>query len=389
MRPSPVQRTQPSQRVRAHTSARAPWIACAVALAVCGFACAASAEPRDLSARVLWSHAGALYVAADDTTVLVPGMTLVLLRGKKPLATATVTRKLDGHVAIARLESGSLERERRLERLKLRGEAPALVRVARVRIGFPGRGRASLLFRCGATRVGTRFAGADYRADTARAGSVRLVRLEADPLLANGTTAAPDTLDVRLFSNPADQEIALERGELDVAVFWPGELSPRMRADPRWRDAERGLRARGVLAAILPARDTLGVPATALAALDREAFAGDLLAWDQLEPPAAPLPAEAPVRWRVDPALPGAPLLERVLQRSGAAPTAREARLTWLDVPVAARDAVDATWRAPGVRPLFAIRCPALVSPALRPSLAGMGGAEAFVNLLLCETGAP
>lgn len=374
--------------VRTHTSVRVALLACAVGVLISsGLACVASAAPRELAARVLWTHDGAVYVAADDTTALVPGMTLELLRGRKQLATATVTRKLDGHVAIARLESGSLDRERRLEKLKLRGEAPAITRVARVRLGLPGRGRASLLFRCTATSVESRFSGAEYRADTLRAGRLELLRVAADPALA-GSAAGPDTLDVRFFSDAGDQEIALERGELDVAVFWPGELSPRMRTDPRWRDPERGLRARGVIVALLPARDTLGIPAPALLALDREAFAGDLLPWGELEPVPPPA-ATAPVGWQVDPALPGAQLLERILGRASSPTATRLARLAFLDQPVAARDAVQATWRGPGVVPLFALRCPVLASPTFRPLLGAVGGADAFANLIRCETTRP
>src|SRR4029077_8015933 len=63
-----------------------------------------------------------------------------------------------------------------------------------------------------------------------------------------GAPPAPDTLLVRLYGESADEEIALERGELDVAVFWPGELSTRMREDPRWGGALLGLRAHGVIA---------------------------------------------------------------------------------------------------------------------------------------------
>jgi hypothetical protein len=365
---------------------RVPWIACGVVtLMAGGFVRAASAEPKPLPARVLWAHDGALYVAADDTTALVPGMTLELLRGRRRLATATVTRRLDGHVAVARLESGSLDRERRLERLQLRGEAPPVARMPNLRLGLPGRGRTSLLFRCASTGVETRFAGAEYRVDTLRAGALRLLRVA--PIGTTNSATAPDTMLVRFFSDAADQEIALERGELDVAVFWPGELSPHMRADPRWREPARGLRARGVIVAMLPARDTLGIPGAAPAALDREAFAGDLLPWSELEPTATS--ASAPVGWQVDPALPGARLLERILGRASSPTATRLARLTWLDVPVAARDAVQATWRGPGVQPLFALRCPVLASPAFRPALEAPGVADLFANLLRCETGTP
>src|SRR5205814_1296313 len=64
-------------------------------------------------------------------------------------------------------------------------------------------------------------------------------------------TPWPDTIMVGLFGETSDEEIALERGELDVAVFWPGEASARLRADPRWRGFGYGWR--GQLVAGVPA----------------------------------------------------------------------------------------------------------------------------------------
>jgi hypothetical protein len=362
------------------------------AFSVLALACAGScahAELRGVAARVLWLRNGDVYVAAPDSGALAPGMTLEFARGSRPLAIAKVTRMLDAHVALARLESGSLADERRLDELVIRAEAAPVERVGRVRLGLPGRERVSLLFRCVRTGVETRLAGTDYDPDTLRGGRLRLLRRPPETPADGPPPTAPDTLDVRFFSDAADQEIALERGELDVAVFWPGELSARMRADPRWKDFARGVRARGVLAAVHAARDTLPFDPRPLAALAREAFAGDLLPWRELEPAPAPAAAPRPVRWQVDPALPGARILERILQRAGNPPITRTARLTWLDVPVAARDAVQATWRTPGVEPLHALTCPVLVAPALRPPFAGMGGADAFANLLRCESSAP
>ena len=354
----------------------------------------ASAQPRELPARVLWTHDGVVYVASPDSNALALGMTLEFTRGRKRLGTAVVLRKLDTYVALARLGSGSLDREKRLEKLRVRGEVAAVSRLAKLRLGLPGRDRPNLLFRCSRTSVYGRFAGADYSTDTLRAGALRLVRTAvaseaASALLPAESAAAPDTLDVRLFTESADQEIALERGEIDVAVFWPGELSPRLRADPRWRDAARGLRSRGVLVALLPLRDTVHVREEALAAMNREAFGGDLLAWRELEPPAWTADGEQGARFEADPALPGAKLLERLLERAGGNPQARTVRLAYMDVALAAGDALGATWRTRSVQPLFALRCPVLVTPALSGVLARLGGADAFANLLRCDSSVP
>jgi len=62
----------------------------------------------------------------------------------------------------------------------------------------------------------------------------------------------PDTIHVHLFDEASDQEIALERGDIDAAVFWPAELSTRMRGDARWSadvepDPDNGGRPRTLL----------------------------------------------------------------------------------------------------------------------------------------------
>jgi hypothetical protein len=84
--------------------------------------------------------------------------------------------------------------------------------------------------------------------------------------------------------------------------------------------------------------------------------------------------------------MPGARVIDRVLARTGSA--ARTVRFAYLDVPVAAHDSVQSAWRAPGVRPVFGVRCPVLAAPALRPLIDGVG-AEAFVNLLTCGSALP
>lgn len=354
----------------------------ALLVAALAFSSSAHAEPRELAASVVWTRADLIYVAAPDSGTLVAGMALSVGRGKRELASATVTQLLEPRLAVARVGSGSLAREKRLDKLRVRGEAPSLPRLAVLRVGLPGRGRANLLFACSAAGVATNLGPIDYRVDSLAAGRFRLVRD-----LAGEAPLAPDTLLVRLFADAADQEIALERGELDVAVFWPGELSARMRADSRWRDAPHGLRARGVLAGIAAAGDTLSAPVAELAAVNRDVFADDLLAWSELEPddPGAALP---PARWIVDAALPGSRVIERVLSRTATGPGARNLRLAYLDVPLAAHDAAQASWRTRGVTPAFALRCPVLAAAGARELVRALG-ADAFANLATCSGNRP
>ena len=132
---------------------------------------------------------------------------------------------------------------------------------SRLRIGLPT-GRGNLLFAC--TPPPSTDPPRGYRADSAGRG---FVRNDA------GMEAWPETLAIARFADAADQEIALERGEIDLAVFWPGELSGRMRADRgRWAIA-MGARSRGVLAAFTPPA-LEGAP---FAALNRQLFRDDLL----------------------------------------------------------------------------------------------------------------
>src|SRR5204862_6013385 len=134
------------------------------------------------------------------------------------------------------------------------------------------------LFKCDAPPSAPRIGTATYAADTLDPSARRWLRL-SQPTPDSAGALAPDTLLVRAFEDPTDEEIAFERGELDAAVFWPGELSARMRFDARFRDPEWGMRSRGVLACIAGAGDTLGAPRADMEALNREAFGGDLLPW--------------------------------------------------------------------------------------------------------------
>lgn len=343
----------------------------------------AASAPREVAAHVVWTRAEFVYLDADSG-LLRPGMTLTFMKGSRASASALVDRELDARTTRARLEGGSLAGEKNLAKLRVLATEPPVPRPPALRVGLPSRQRVNLLFACAGLRLEPRFAGVTHHVDTLAPNLLRLTRPGGS---AGG--AAPDTLLVRFFAEVADQEIALERGELDLAVFWPGEGSPRLRADPRFRGAPLGLRARGVLAVVSAPRETKVPDPEALAALDREVFGGDLLAWDRLEPP---LPATGSVvvaGFTADPALPGARVMDRVLGRFGTARARSALKLVYLDVPVAAADAVSVDWRKPGVRPVFALRCPLLVREGARAALAGLGGPDGVVNLVRCDANAP
>jgi hypothetical protein len=257
----------------------------------------------------------------------------------------------------------------------------AVARFGTLRIGLPSPRRGNLLFTCDAPATAPRIGSASYAADSLDATGRRWLRTpQADADSAGAL--APDTLVVRAFEDATDEEIALERGELDAAVFWPGELSARMRSDPRFRDPEMGLRSRGVLACVAAAGDTLAAPRADLEVLNREAFAGDLLPWSELEPGRA---EGSPARYVVDLTVPGAKHLERILARLPTAGVTRTLKLVDLDQPVVAGDAALGGWRTPGVMPVFAVRC--VVLAGSRRDAVRAIGAQRLAELAPCATG--
>ncbi len=322
-------------------------------------------EWREVPARVIWARESLVYMAADSGA-LVTGMPLLILRGKRHVGEASVERLLEPRLAVARLSQGSLAAEKRLDKLRVRAGAVPASFHGKLRVGLPAAARANLLFACRTPRWNGAQGG--YVADTLTRGLVALRRVPGNAM--GGTE--PDTLLVRFFADAADQEIALERGELDVAVFWPGELSARMRADARWAEPLRVRRIRGVLACT--GADSLAPDPEALGILQRDVFAGDL------EPLAAPArPGIAPqrlARLEPDPAPPGAALLARALGVPGArGPALRLAYLPNAD-PMAL---------PPESRGVFALRCVVLTSPALREGWPAHAGAAELANLLQCE----
>jgi hypothetical protein len=270
----------------------------------------------------------------------------------------------------------------------------AITRTATLRVGLPATRRGNLLFTCDAPanlHLAPHVGSASYASDSLDPTGRRWIRLPR-PASDSAGALAPDTLVVRAFGDATDEEIALERGELDVAVFGPGELSARMRSNERFRDLDLGLRERGVLACV--PRDTLGAPRADMEVLNREAFGGDLLPWSELEPDSLDGP---PARYTVDPAVPGAKPLERIVARIPSAGATRTLKLTYVDQPPdlfrtplsdappfdihRSASAADVYRRL--YRPLFAIRCAVLARPEARAAVRAIG-AHAFAELAPC-----
>jgi len=355
----------PSRRASARRVAAVLAFTLALAPATVLAAGAPAGAWRSTNARVVWVRDPMVYVAADSG-VLVPGMPISIRNGKRQVAAALVERMLEPGLWAARRQEGSFAREERLDKLRVLTSPVLPAPHLTFRVGLPAPSRTQLLFGCPTSRWND-LRGLPYVADTLGRKLVRLRRQGSSV-----PSDEPETLLVRFFADVADQEIALERGELDVAVFWPGELSARMRADSRWGELKRASRLRGVLACV--GADSLAPDPGALATLQRDVFAGDLEPLAVVPRPGSP-PARL-VRLEPDAALPGAAALARALGTSGR--TGPALRLTYLP------DA-EAAALPPGVRGGFALRCVVLASQALRDGWPMHEGAIELANLLQCE----
>lgn len=187
----------------------------------------AATEPRPLAATVLTVLGDRVYVAADSGA-LATGDRLVFTDGKHELAAGRIEGLLDGRVASVALESGSLTGVKKLEKLRVTAEAVAPAKVALLRVGIPAGARRSRLVACAACTLA---APPGWRSE--RAGTIewRVIR-----------EASAETLLVRQFRDADDESIAWERGDLDVAVFWPEELSAFQLARFRKGDLVVGVR---------------------------------------------------------------------------------------------------------------------------------------------------
>ncbi len=403
-------------------------------LSLVGLVGQAAAQPAPVNARVVWVRDERVYIASPDSLALGYGTLLTFVSRGQPVATGEVERVVDGALAVARLTSGSLARVKDLKRLRILSEPARGPRS--LRVGYPSRHRSTLFFACDHLTLAPPFPPGSYRMEV----SDHLYRL-IPATWARSRVPWPETLVVRLFDEAADEEIALERGEVDVGVFWPGELSTHMREQPRWQDHLSSPKPRGLVAALRlgpaagdDASSTTLPDGPLFTALNQELFRGELdERWHGREsdsdPPAGSTTPHG-ARYEVDPACPGRPVLERFLARAQGSPRATDdgpvIRLFHLDSPLyppdsialaaadyvrsgpfppplrARADTVMAAIRSgpgsgsldPGgpidlvrdalrVDLLFAFDCPVLFDPRLRPYVSALG-AKAFVDLFEC-----
>jgi len=336
------------------------------------------AEPAPVSAKVVLVREPHVYLALKDPVALRSGDLVTFRKRKRTMASGSVAHVLDGELAVVTLSSGSLTSVKKPERLQVLAERLRLPPLPKLRIGYPAASRTNLLFSCPRVAFLPPLPAGAYRAEERRDRSSRLIRDPAVQLLAPW----PETLLVRFFDDGDDEEIALERGELDVAMFWPGELSRHMRDQSRWAEAPYGTRARGLVVAVglgNATRDSIALApdAATLERFNRVLFRGDLEPWRD---PAAAARPFVPIRFEVDLACPGWREMQRLLDSASAPTSARRARLSYLDAPIATLDSLRAR---PGVTPLFLLRCPVVCGPELRSYVSALG-AGALVDALDC-----
>ena len=355
----------------------------------------ANAAPTELDAKVVWIRGDRVYIASADSLALGEGDLLTFRSGSKELAKGTVVDVRDAAMAVARVTSGSLWNEKKLEKIRIVAEAAPLRPLAVLRVGCPSPSRPSLLFRCENGTIGASLPVFAYRADTLSERSYRFVR--DDAVLVDAPW--PDTLLVRMFDESADEEIALERGELDIAVFWPGELSTHIRDDPRWAGYLQG-RWSGQLVASAwekgsAVRLTAGEARHTFDSLNRLVFRGDLPPYSGIVDKGAVGDtlgigrAASGARFEVDAALPGSREIKRALEQASRQTTSPPSRrVIFIGYEPMKGQHVSGGTAAPDSTPtvstvLSAITCPVVSSPRLRSTIAALGP-NAFADLLGC-----
>jgi hypothetical protein len=273
---------------------------------------------------------------------------------------------------VARITAGSLARVKHLDRIRVEAERGASAARTALRVGYPSSARIQPFFECRRMVLDAQ----GYRADTLGERSYRLVRIVPKP-------PEPDTLQVRLFDDAADEEIALERGELDAAVFWPGEASAHIREVMHWAGEPKPVRNWGVIAARSRGSFTRELALGRFSAremntlnrLNADLFRGDLAMVPHLAPDSLLCPA---LSFAVD-SVPGRRAIERGLNQLPKSDGVH-VLLTFLDrgLPEREEETDPTRW-------LFFIACPVISRPEVRPYLESID-LSAIVNLFDCVT---
>lgn len=201
----------------------AGWIAAAMTL----FGCAHSGGPAASGLHVIWARDATVYVAGSDSIRLDTGTLVVIRNGARPIASGHVDRVVDGTLAVVSLTSGPFPLSKKWAELSVSAERGAFTAAPLLRLGYPANGRRWFATICQRRPIPPEGLATSYRSEVIAERSWRGVRVSAPSAStsAGPTTTWPDTLLLRLFDDAADEEIALLRGEVDAAIFWPDETS--------------------------------------------------------------------------------------------------------------------------------------------------------------------
>lgn len=294
----------PCVRSDTHLAAQARLVAVAIALIACAWPASAVARKKAPPAgpQIAWSNGTKAYVASADSSHVLEGDRVTFVDDTRSVATGTVTHVDAGGLVAVVLDWTVLATVKHPERMRIGFEHPRPRGLPKLTLGAPATTRAGVLWACGSGQLGAMIPPHGYAIVARGTVPFELVR---------DTTVAsmwPDTIVVRTFDDAADEEIALERGEVDAALFWPGELSTHMREQTKWQGSPVATRTRGALVAlaVVPGAPELAAPRTPATAdsagldfLNRFLFRGDLTSLE-----------ETPPRWgearRVVPTLPRA-----------------------------------------------------------------------------------
>ena len=352
-----------------------------------------------LRAKVIWAAGDRAYVVSEDSLGLGEEDVLTFLDHRREVAVGSVVKIYEPGLVLVRMTSGSLQRAKKLEKLRILASRTSAPTPSRLRLGYPSRSRSNLLFGCEDASIAPPEA-EPYLMERLNEHSDQFLRQPR-----GSSSLWPDTLAVQFFDESADEEIALERGDLDVAIFWPGELSARAREPSSNKGFLRGSRSRGVVCAVIlkPHAETgdVLVNRTALGSLNLDLFRGDLV-----DAPGADTARSGESSYavpiEVNRGCPGWRALERAFNRTPRPLRSSDAGGTihvfYVDLPAGSPDSLspleaaesrrawtgraDAGGDAP-VSALFAIRCPVLFDSAFRRYVERVGP-EALVDLMRC-----
>ncbi|MGH7681387.1 MAG: hypothetical protein ACRENN_05305 [Candidatus Eiseniibacteriota bacterium] len=348
-----------------------------------------------IHANVVWTQGNRVYIASRDSVTIPPATQLTFRYKQDTIATGEVSAIYQSELIAAVLTSGSLSKAKQLDKVEITARPPEFHPPPLLRVGYPATGRKNLLFDCTRLEPDTTVLQGAYRPELLAKGSYRFVR---DPSY-SVAREWPDTLVVRLFDEVADEEIALERGDVDVAVFWPGEASTHIREAMGWKDQPFGLRHGLYIAATVPLREEPHLydgEFEALKRMNQTLFHGDLLAAPHGVRLTTVLPPKS--RFDVDPALPGRDILQAFLNAGSEVGSGQDpARIIRMHLevrgisprpsgsPGASYDADD-LGLGDGPAALMTPRLPVIPVPSLRTYIARIG-ADQLVGLFTCSRG--